>query len=633
MSEPSTRAITRCRFPLSATFDLSCIERLVIEYDSYCTIDFGAVCYLRRSASKRKPKHGRTVDFTTFSETRANSLRIFLREASSLHPVDGLRVSTTYNSHANFVRFLDWCDENEHSDALSSPNNARSAFTAYLSHLKRLVNENKLHLSTAHSYQSELLGVLDSHYQFEGLASGVQLLAKRDSLSQPTLVPSEEAQSQVLAWCSSFLWGFSDLVLNARAFPFELSIPKYLNWPGDHLWVFPLHNWCRTPDDPRGNSTFIVYDFQNGRLRDLNEIRSISSSSDNSIKLMIANAKRRLATANSNERDHSRRNLALLAMRAFFLMFIATTGMNPSQAVSLPWNENLSEAVREPTVERQGFRTVKYRAQDRLVSFELGIQYLPAFRRYLEVRDFSLAGQTSDLLFGFEGAQRTESSRLEIGRGKLQAQALFEVLNRICPSLPRILPMQLRAAKQDYVIRNYDPATAATAMQHSQDTAMRHYTNGSQAAQEAELHSYFVRVEQVVLSRKSSQTMEARPMGACSSPNLPTPLLSSSIRPDCTRAEGCLFCDKYRIHADFVDVKKLLSARLYLRKVSSLATNPSHFQGYFGAIFQRIEEVLKALRRHNAPLVEQIELQVDSEGELDGYWSAKLDLLIELNIV
>jgi hypothetical protein len=49
-------------------------------------------------------------------------------------------------------------------------------------------------------------------------------------------------------------------------------------------------------------------------------------------------------------------------------------------------------------------------------------------------------------------------------------------------------------------------------------------------------------------------------------------------------------------------------------------------------MLRRVDFLLDELRRRDAALVEQIEQDVDIEGNLDAFWSAKLDQLYELGV-
>jgi hypothetical protein len=66
--------------------------------------------------------------------------------------------------------------------------------------------------------------------------------------------------------------------------------------------------------------------------------------------------------------------------------------------------------------------------------------------------------------------------------------------------------------------------------------------------------------------------------------------------------------------------------------VSGRADSIEQYDSSFGAVLRRVDFLLDELRRRDAALVEQIEQDVDIEGNLDAFWSAKLDQLYELGV-
>jgi len=114
----------------------------------------------------------------------------------------------------------------------------------------------------------------------------------------------------------------------------------------------------------------------------------------------------------------------------------------------------------------------------------------------------------------------------------------------------------------------------------------------------------------------------------------PEPIAASlKVQPDCRTVEGCLFCDQYRVHADASDIRKLLSCRHCVRLLSSRAGAIDEYEGSFGVVLRRVDFLLDELRMREPALVAQIELDVDIEGNLDVFWSSKLDQLYELGVV
>jgi hypothetical protein len=52
----------------------------------------------------------------------------------------------------------------------------------------------------------------------------------------------------------------------------------------------------------------------------------------------------------------------------------------------------------------------------------------------------------------------------------------------------------------------------------------------------------------------------------------------------------------------------------------------------FGRVIKRIDHILSEIERRDAKLVASIERDVDEDGNLDNFWSAKLDTLVALGM-
>lgn len=634
MTEFAARQVQVYDLPLPKGVKLLQLEKVVLVYHKSHSIDFGALCYLRRSDSKRLRGKGRRVDLSSFSETRSLEIRALVDHVSENFAYSGLRPNTLYVHHASLVRFMDWCDSNQHNDATTNESSARAAFHGYVDDLRRLVSQNQLGSNTAASYQDDVLSVLQDYLNVENLDRGINRLMKSERLVEPTLVPDDASQEKVLAWCKCLFSGLSELLIDQRPYPFPLTVPGYLNWPDSRLWVFPVSHWVQTPDD-KTKKEYRAYDFLNGRIRTPEEIEQLYGKTPLPAHKQVRNAQKAITTSNQDFFSRARIDRGNLAARAFLMMYIACTGNNPAQAVETPWSEELEAAALNPLVERRNFRTIKYRANNRPVTFEIGVEYMPYLRRYLQLRKYLLNGRRCDYLFFGYGPNNSEQVTGPTLLPAATSQTTYVALRRLTPTLPRVVPRQWRAAKQDHVIRNYELAMAARAMQHSQATAAKKYSNGSEVTQQIELSAFFSQVEKVVLKQgQEIAGSEIRSVGICTFPKHPQAIVDHlPVIPDCKGAEGCLFCDKYRIHADETDARKLLSARYCIKKTSHLASSPEQFRRLFGCVLQRINFILNEVKRRDVKMMEKVEREVDIEGELDPFWSAKLEMLMELELI
>lgn len=643
MTKFASRPIEIHDLPLPPSLLLLHPERAVLRYFKSHTIDIGALCYLQRRTDRRRaPGTGRQVDPSSFNADRTERVAAWIAYASEAVASGRQKIITIDSWHRKFVTFMDWCDSNGHSDALDGEASARAAFRAYVEHLRRLVSQHQLNNNSAASDQNACRDVLADFLDIEFLDRGVNLLTKNAIFDTPTPVPSDDAQGKVVAWCQSLFYGISELVTGEKPYPFAIAVPEYLHWPDNHLWLFPSEQWCKPPDTPferrkGGLNDHIAHDYDNGAIYSLEALITKCGARCTLKQLMARRsyALRRIAVANRDSRSRTRIERAMLAIKAFMILFVAGTGMNAAQVISLPWSLELDGAMDNPLTERQGFRSIKYRANNRLVHFEIGVQFVPHLRRYLKLRRYLLAGREYELLFfGFRGA-RPSILTDPLPHAREVFTNTYKILRRFDATLPRVMPREWRAAKQDHVIRHHDPHTAARLMQHSVKTALTKYSNGSEVAHQIEIGNFLSHVEKVVLAKgENLEHAETRSIGLCAEPNHPNPISGHvPVKPDCKGPEGCLFCDQYRVHADEVDTRKLLSCRYCVRKTSHLASSQEQFAQVFGVVLDRIGFILGEIGRRDAPMVTRIEREVDVEGELDPYWTIKLETLMELDLV
>ena len=97
--------------------------------------------------------------------------------------------------------------------------------------------------------------------------------------------------------------------------------------------------------------------------------------------------------------------------------------------------------------------------------------------------------------------------------------------------------------------------------------------------------------------------------------------------------EGCLYCDKYKVHADETDYKKLLSFKYVLEISETLAHDEEHYERVVLPIIEKIDEAKNQILGSGilpSEIVKQITIEVYQYERLDKYWQKKLDLLVDL---
>jgi hypothetical protein len=634
------RAIDVLTMPLPPDAEVLHPDRAVLAFGQGYSFDLGAFCYAKRSSpvGPRKncdrPKSERLVDPRSLIPARALALRRTLHYFSDLMTSGGTRPGSVFALARHYAAFVEWAEANAPGDVLLETDALRQALAAYVEHLRHTVATGSRSQNTAAIAQNAALAVAADLSGVGDLHHGLNLLRIDKHAREATEPPPEDAQARVLALCQSLFDGLSELCLDFGPYPFALSVPPSVGAPGNRLWLFPAMKWCMAPHEMATRESlkygFWAYDYTNGRVATVEEIahRYVQNPAkgrrEAPAETTIRDATRKIAAANADRQDGHRRNAALLAHHAFIVLFLAHTGMNWSSVQSLPWT-----GEHELGAERQGFRAVKYRAGGRLVSFEIQAGFLPTFRRFLRLRDYLLNGEGFDRLFIASG---NAVKRFE----PLKAKALtsiFDSLRRIEPGLPDIKSKQWRAGKSDWLLRKTDPATTAAVLQNSEATVLASYAAGSPTTQGDEMTAFFDRLQSAVLER-GAVVPDGVPnaVGVCASYGHPNQVLAAPVDSDCKWPEGCLFCDKFKVHADEKDTRKLVSCRYCIQQTAHMVVSEEHFQVLFGPLLKRIAGLLAAIDQREPGLVARIEQEVE-EGELDPYWASKLEMLVDLELV
>lgn len=628
----SARPIMLLKLPLPPGVEILHPEKSILRFGEGYSFDAGALCYLIRSAPVgakglgRRPRSERWVDVASFRQSRQSAVRNLIRYLSDLTVCGGKRPSTVSFSAKHYGIFLTWAEANGFITALDDKGETRRAFKQYVNHLREKVNTNRLRVSSATMMQNAVLGVLRDLLNVDDFHHGVNLLRDDHAATESTRPPSEEDQAKVLALCSSLFGGLSALCPQNQPYPYPLTVPRFVGAVNDTLWVFPAKVWCMPPHVLGSRESldrpFWAYDYEKGRIATVAEVAARYPYGN--AARAVERAHSSISVASKDPQDKCRRRAALLAHNAFVVLFLAHTGMNWAAVRQLPWNETYDTGM-----ERQGFRTIKYRAGGKLVSFEIQSVFFPTFKRYLDLRTYLLNGVCYDYLF-------MAGDSLSRGISQLSEKALESILKSlraIDPNVPQIRSRAWRAGKSDWLLRNVDPATAALILQNSVPTVLRSYAEGSPTTHDDELGKFFEHLRGVVIAKgERVENAVERTVGVCTSFGSPHQNVAAPIASDCRRVEGCLFCDKFKIHADERDTRKLLSCRYCIEQTAHLSESEEQFHRLFGPIFERIKLLLEEIERREPRIVARIEHEVQA-GELDPFWARKLEMLVDLDLI
>jgi integrase len=629
--------------PVVKAPDMHLIESAVLRFSNDVAFDVGALCYAIRGpkgsanqSGKNGSKAERLVALQSFDSSRRDPIRTLIEFLNDSFCDGTMRLRTAEGYFRAVLNFLDWADDRALQFPLRSPAACEIPLAEYMAFLEERVRTGALKRNSGAQLQLTIVRFFADFFPtFEPFLRCLKLIHIAKNERNPTEPPSEASQAHVLAIANSLFQGLSDLVINNKPYPHAIQVPQFLGAKSNLLWCFPCQQWCMPPHSLRERdltkSGNWAWDFENGRTAIPSEILDRYAACPGkqtkyqAAQRAVSSAQSKLESANTDSQYESRRRAAQLACNAFIVLFIANTGMNWATVQQLDW----SPTEFDIGTERQGFRTIKFRAQGRQISFEIQPVFLPQLRLFLRLREYLLQGSVFGKLFFATDSYRNDFRPLTDSAFKYIVAALKE----IDPDLPSIMTKQWRAGKSDWLLRHTDPATAALVLQNSVTTVLRSYAAGSPTAHADEMGAFLSALERTVLDDcTTNQKTHETPIGSCSSIGSPKAIGNSPIAVNCMNAEGCLYCENFRVHADEYDTRKLLSCQACLQQASKMASSEEQFQTVFAPIFKMIESLLQEIERRSVEMVRRIRQEV-LEGELDPYWSRKLEMLLELRLI
>ncbi len=634
-----SRKVVVHNLPLPPELPVLHPDQAIIRFGHFGTVDIGAVCFLQREPTpigrQRRSKEGRKVVLSSFCPMRGDYIRRFISYMSNQVRYSGKASGTLLSDAKRFVVFMAWADANGYGDALDDSNKTKFVAAAYANHIRAQVLSHQLSVNAGATAQQQLFAVLSDYLEIDDLGRGINFLRKDRNTTESTKPPSEAAQGRTLRLCEALFDGLASLVLEQAPYPHGVAVPDYLGYDADTMWVFPSQVWCLPVSKLNIEAQEFAgsgYDYRTGRLTTRVELKALSKYSgqfykkkttSNKISGILRNARLALDAANSDPRHWHRQYMGLMAMNAFLPLFLSRTGMNWAQAISLTWCGSYSDSV---STLRQRFRAIKHRANGKVVYFQLPLQFMPIFKRFLQLRAYLLRDSPDFNLLFFSRGNRASGAPTVL---KTNLPAIYNMLQRIDPEIVPVLARAWRAGKSDWLLTKTDVATTALVLQNSEQTVRRAYAAGTEASHLSEMSTF---LDKLVLDKGAVlDNVTAGAVGKCASFGNPQRLSDAvvPIQPNCRTPEvGCLFCDKFKVHADEVDVRKLLSCRYCLTRTSHLAG----FHAMAEPLTRRIDDILKAVSSRDEQLASRIALEVE-QGDLDPYWAAKYDMLLRLRLV
>ncbi|WP_198528633.1 hypothetical protein [Comamonas thiooxydans] len=330
--------------------------------------------------------------------------------------------------------------------------------------------------------------------------------------------------------------------------------------------------------------------------------------------------------------SYSQIKLLELACLAFTGLAFADSGANLAVLKSVEKPNDLDEQLTQPDRISLALKAVKFRAGGKLVEIHLSATTMTRINTYLLIRQSLVDYFGKDIAPMFIQCSYQESKVDPTQIIPLKStfiQALRRRLSVVGVNLGKLTLRELRAFKQQELVTRTPLPVAAKLMGH---TAVKAYCKANDGRRRSEISSFFDSLEEKVL--KTSQealrgaSLKVIPIGSCVEHGKPSrSKVSTIVEPNCDKVEGCFFCDNYRVHADELDLRKLMSCRRVLQQIVPLNSDSLLAYRVYTAICDRIDALLGELKRRNPAAHETVRIDVEENGALTNYWARKLQQL------
>lgn len=591
-------------------------------------VDVGSWCYTIRkrisSDSASEACASYFVDLSSIRPKRKKFICAYLEYLMS-HISFGKSPKSLKTSVGQFQAFVDWCSRHI-EEAMDSKEDYVEAVRLFTEEKISQIRSSQININTAATLQ--LILIKTGRYIYDDtygdLFRHIRKISRSQNSVNRTVVPEDELARNALRVYLQVFEQLSNFVVSFESFPKNIVVGE------EDFWFFPTAIPFAGPSTIESKEAlkhaYVAYDFVEGRIRSVSEISKMSKSEYHSVHCWShRNATRNVADGNGNYFHKRRIDAATFAVQAFAMIFSANTGMNLGQIVDLPWNDEF-EVVRD----KIGFKGIKYRAGSREVVFHIASGFYSKYLTYLKLRSYLLeAFNIAEYPYLFF----TTASGSLVQLGMNLSTHFHERLKNCFGIDEKVTTRMWRAFKSDWLIRNTDVTTAATLLQNSPITVVRHYAEGSQKRNESEIKMFFDTYKDLVVDQ--SKKSEATPVGQCVNKN-PIPIENSPIEPSCSSFEGCLFCENYKVHPDSIDFHKLISFRYLLESSQVLAYNIEHFEVKMAPVIGRLNNVLELIESNfegDPKELERIEYEVLNNENLYEYWKTKLRALIYMGVL
>ena len=601
-------------------------------------LDIGTLFYRKRVSGEALSEQQLSA---SFDEKRRYFLQCLTDYLLQMSGSDLSKVLFYYTSKL----FLDWVDSQKKNYDFSNQDSVIDAYRRYSKYLvdRTLLadtDEENLAAHTAKQYQrnaAKLIAYVFDCHEIDIVSQAMQVQSQRYDV--PVFPIAKEDHQKTYATLLNVFLEIYRIVMQGADFPAHFqSVDQedFYFYSGFHHQTekqhiqFDMQNYlAKYPIIPALSK--MLADFELGE--DSEHRKRVRENRNQAI--------RNLEERNKDKRHLERARLASYGLAIGMLLFIAQTGANLDTAQQL----QLHTMEVLPSTQGRRFSGTKSRAGGKTVYPEFGVKFEPVFRKILELREWYIQDEACDFIFPL----RNEIRQLgPVSYSRLQL--MKKLFQRIFPQMVWITPQQWRKHKSSQYVElsDGDLLLEAEVMGHSLVTARNNYARTSFKDAAQQISQFFNELREVAVSqtrtleRIAVQTLDepvdvqTLPVGACVTatpqPEKALGFTAQAPTPNCQQFEHCLFCQHYAVHADDMDIRKLLSLKSLLAYVKQKATDLVKWEQQFGVVLHRIDEVLTELADTYQALAERItSIQDEVEsGDLDTYWLNHFELLLDL---
>ncbi len=550
--------------------------RTVLQFEDGSRIYAFQWCYLRR----RRTGSITSFDVASLSEARAKAMPLVLECLTKWFRFNNARPRFFRELLFNLGSLLSWADDSQHAGyfetLLSDPNLALKALQGYHSYLRSQLQSHQLAPVTAGRRDQDAITCLSEIHGCVYKDYIEPLQARRGS---GTKAPDAQVVGEFSSTLQAIFDSSSEMVLGER--------------PVSHA-----------------------------------RLLRVSASDDSKVVKLRAN--------------YGPLRLMELTCVAYAGLVLADSGANLSVLKEYEEPEDLKEQLAKPDPVNLTQKAVKFRAGGKKVEVHLSATTITRLNTYLRVRQALVASLDCDdiapmfIQCTYENLKGEPTAIRTLDRSFLTY--IRKKVTRTGANFPSVTLRQLRTYKQQDLVRRAPVAVAAKMMGHSVRTAIEAYCKAQDVTRRSEMGEFLGSLQKTIIEASENFAEQSRqkatPVGVCTDHGNPLPTASSVVvAPDCSKFEGCFFCDKYRLHADEEDMKKLMSCRRILQYIVPLNGDSVRAERVYTAVVDRINLLLEELKRRQSEAYESARKSVEEDGELTRYWIGRLQQLQMLGMI